>query len=877
MSKNSTIVFLILLMHFQLLWADPPVRERYNVNIVNKTIKEAFIEVKRVTGYSFSYRTEIINPKTKVTIVGNKLTIRKIVSELLKDQNVLFSIRRNVIIIKGRKKKVKKKFTISGMIQEDGSSESLIGASVYVSGSDIGTTSNNYGFYSLSLPAGKYIIVSSYSGCYIRKDTIELNNDIRKDINLKVVVHKRSEQKELTSNRDVKELPLSMTALPVKEIELMPSLLGEVDVLESLRMLPGIQGRGDIRNDFNVRGGAIDENLILLDDAPIYNPSHVLGFFSMFNSDAIKDIKVYKGGIPAQYGSRTSSVVDIRMNDGNMKKYEGHASLGTLASKVSFQGPVKKDVASFMISGRYSYAGFSADNAVTILNGLGMKSGEISQYKKGNEVNFYDINLKLNYKYNDNNRFYISAYAGKDNFYYMLSTDKNRISWGNYTATLRWNHIYTDRLFSNTTASFSKYGYSYSVIDGIRDYKWSSLLREFNVKTDYDFFINSNSSVKFGLGITGNFISPGELKPESSTSVTSSFSLGDKSSYEPFVYLSHTYNVGTGFSLEYGLRYSANINTSGGIVYSYTDEYKTQISSVRYNKKGSINTFYHGLEPRLNVTYRINNTQSLKASYTRTRQYLRLLSSSGIGMPIDVWYPVDNYIKPQITDLITFGYFRGFKENKWEASLEFYYKDMNNQIAYKDNSNLFLNKYIERELRIGDGWSYGAELLVKKNSGDLSGWFAYTLSKSENQINGINSGKAFPSRFDKRHNISLYTNYNFSDRISLGCNFVYSTGNAITAPQGSFSYDGILVNRYTERNSYRLPDYHRLDLSLKCKGKDFKRLQTEWVFALYNVYNRKNAYSIHNKKPSSGYVNNQMYMIYLSGIIPSVTFRMKFK
>jgi len=874
MSRSFTIVFFIFLIPFQLLLADPPVRERFSINIVDKTIKEAFIEVKKVTGYSFSYRTEIINPKAKVTIVGDRLTIKKIITELLKDQNVLFSIKRNVIIIKGRRKKVKKKFTISGMIQEASSSESLIGASVYVANSDIGTTSNNYGFYSLSLPAGKYVIVSSYSGCYSRKDTINLNTDIRKDIDLALVAHKKSEPKELTKSPDVKGIPLSMMTLPVEEIKLMPTLHGEIDVLESLKMLPGIQGRGDIRNDFNVRGGAIDENLILLDDAPIYNPSHVLGFFSMFNSDAIKDIKVYKGGIPAQYGSRTSSVVDIRMNDGNMKRYEGHASLGTLASKISFQGPVKRDVASFMISGRYSYAGFSADNAVTILDDLGIRSSEISKYKKGNEINFYDVNLKLNYKFNDNNRFYVSAYAGKDNFYYQLSTDKNRINWGNYASTLRWNHIYNDRLFSNTTASFSKYGYSYSVIDGVRDYKWSSSLREFNIKTDYDFFVNSNSSIKFGLGITGNFILPGELKPESDTSVTSSFSLGDKSAYEPFIYLSHKFNAGAGLSFEYGIRYSANINTSGGIVYSYSDEYKTDITSVKYNKKGSINTFYHGLEPRLNVIYRINNTQSLKASYTRTRQYLRLLSSS---MPIDVWYPVDDYIKPQITDLVSFGYFRGFKENKWETSVELYYKDMNNQIAYRDNSNLFLNKYIERELRIGEGWSYGAEFLVKKNSGVISGWLAYTLAKSENKISGINSGKAFPSRFDKRHNISLYANYNFSNRISLGCNFVYSTGNAITAPQGSFSYNGVLVNRYTDRNSYRLPDYHRLDLSLKCKGKEFKQVDTEWIFALYNVYNRRNAYSIHNKRPSSGYINNQMYMVYLSGIIPSVTFRMKFK
>jgi len=875
MTKKYIITIITFLISFHFIIGQS-VGKKYSVAIKDKKLVDAIQIIKETTGHNFSYRNDIIKDGYVVTINVENSTIDQILDNLLKDFPIDFQIKNDMIVLKSNSGKIM--YTISGVCTDISNGELLLGATVFSISNNFGASSNSYGFYSLKLPLGKHIIVSSYIGYSDRFDTIEVDSNRRLDIKLNPININIKEIEVVAQARNVNVIQTKMNtlSLPIKTIMQMPAMLGELDVMKSLQMLPGVQSGGDVSANLNVRGGKYDENLIILDDAPIYNPSHALGFFSVFNPEAIKDVTMYKGSAAAQYGGRASSVVDIRMKDGNMQNYQAAASIGTVAANVSLQGPIVKDKASFIISSRYSYAGFVADNVLSLLDEMNIGGTGIKDYRSGNDVSFYDINLKLNTKLNNNNRLFLSAYSGHDNFYFRLFDEKSRLEWGNNASTLRWNHIFNNRLFANTTASFSKYNYSYTILDDIRDFEWNSSLMEFVLKQDFDFFINSRNRFKFGAGIAYHHMNPGEIKPRSVESITKPYALGSNLGYDPYIYASHEVNVTDNFTVEVGLRYSGFINTSGGDVYSYSDNSFSVITDTTKYNSGDVNSLYHGIEPRLNFRYTINNNQSVKMSYARNRQYLRLLSSSGIGLPTDVWFPVNKHIKPQISDQISVGYFHNLMDNKYEMSAEIYYKSLQNQIDFRDNSSLFLNSFVEQEILSGSGWSYGVEFLVKRNGAKLSGWLAYTWSKTENKIYGINNGEIFPTRNDKRHDMSLFVNYKLNQKWALGCNFVYSTGGAITAPKGSFSFNGIVANSYTERNGYRLPDYHRLDISATRTGIKHNKWQGEWVFSIYNAYGRHNAYSIYNSQDSYDISSNQTYMIYMFGIVPSVTYKIKF-
>ncbi|MFA8436566.1 MAG: carboxypeptidase-like regulatory domain-containing protein [Marinifilaceae bacterium] len=849
---------------------------KYSFELKSSTLKQALVEISKVTTYDFSYRESIVKEKKVISYSFHKASISEILKQVLRRARLNYSIKGRTIILTERKELAY--YTISGIITEKESGETLIGATLFSMDKMKGTVTNNYGFYSLTLPEGECSVIASFIGFENFKKELYLEDNLRLDIQLashttsieEVVVKARRK------NENIETVKMSHEEMDVQTIQAMPALLGETDVMKSLQMLPGVQSSGDATANLNVRGGTYDQNLILLDDAPIYNPSHALGFFSVFNPDAIKNVEIYKGGMPAQYGDRLSSVVDIRMKDGNMKEYHGAVSLGTIASRLTLEGPLKKDKASFSLSGRYSYAGKVADNFVSLAESVDLFGKELDGYRQGNDISFYDLNLKVNYLINRNNRLFFSAYTGRDQFYLRLFDEKSSMDWGNITSTLRWNHIFNDRLFSNTTLVFSNFDYSYYLKDDIRNFEWSSDLQEFDVKSDFDYFINPENHLKFGFSVNYHRIQPGKIEPRSANSITKGFQLDENNSIEPAVYFSHQVEINENLSLQYGLRYAAFANVGPGTVYDYaSEERKTVTGSTEYDK-GEIQSFFQGVEPRVNLCYRIDGEQSVKASYTSTHQYLHLLSSSSLGLPTDVWYPVSKHIKPQMSDQFALGYFRNFNQNKYETSVEAYYKKMSNQIDFKDNADLFLNPQIEQEILSGDGWSYGAEFLVKKQTGRLNGWLAYTWSKTEKKIEGINQGKAFPVRYDKRHDLSAFLNYKLNDRMTLSSNFVYATGGAVTAAKGSFSYKGTLVNHYSERNGYRLPNYHRLDLSLVLKGKQRKGWESEWVFAIYNVYNRHNAYSVYTKQDEQDLATNQSYMIYMFGAVPSVSYNVKF-
>ncbi len=853
--------------------AQGEISDVYSFSLNISSLKNALAEISKQTNYTFSYKESLIKDKQlKASFSFEKASITEILRQVLRGTKINHFVKGKIIILSLRTKL--SYYTISGIISEKGSGESLIGASLVSAHGRKGTVSNSYGFYSLTLPEGECTLIASFIGFEKNEEQLILDKNIRLDINLMADTSSLSEVvvRARKKNANIDDVGMSTQEMSIETIKMMPALLGETDVMKSLQMLPGVQSSGDASANLNVRGGSYDQNLILLDDAPIYNPTHALGFFSVFNPDAIKNVEIYKGGMPAQYGDRLSSVVDIRMKDGSMDKIKGAASIGTIASRLSLEGPIKKDKASFILSGRYSYAGVTADNFVKLIEEVGFST----DYRDGNDVSFYDLNLKVNYKINDNNRLFFSAYTGRDQFYFKLVDEKSSMDWGNMTSTLRWNHIFNERLFSNTTLVFSKFDYSYYVKDDIRNFEWSSELKEFDVKTDFDYFLNPKNHIKFGFSANYHQIQPGKIAPRSTNSITKAYTMDENLSVEPAVYVSHKIDFNDKFTMQYGLRYSGFVNIGEGIVYDYANADREKITGSTSYAKGDVQSFFQRLEPRMNMRYKINEAQSIKASYTRTSQNLHLLSSSSLGLPTDVWYPVNKHIKPQIADQFALGYFNNFSDNKWVTSVESYYKDMKNQIDFKDNANLFLNSKVEQEILSGKGWSYGAEFMVKKEKGLLKGWLAYTWSKTEKKIEGINQGKAFPTRYDKRHDLSAFLNYKLSKRMTLSSNFVYSTGGAITAAKGSFEYQGTLVNHYSERNAYRLPNYHRLDLSLVLKGKQKKKYKTQWVFAVYNVYNRHNAYSIYTKQDDYDLKTNQSYLIYMFGAVPSVSYNIKF-
>ncbi|MBD3635748.1 MAG: TonB-dependent receptor [Crocinitomicaceae bacterium] len=754
------------------------------------------------------------------------------------------------------------KYTVSGHIKNKSSGEELIGATVktQVNGEFVGAVANNYGFYSLTLPKGVYTLTYSFVGFSPFTKEIELNGSQKIDIELE----ESNTLKEVTvtseaGNNNITDTEMSVQKLSISEIRKMPALMGEVDIIKAIQLLPGVSTVGEGGSGFYVRGGSVDQNLILLDEANVYNASHLMGFFSVFNPDVVKEVELYKGGIPAQYGGRLSSVLDIRMRDGNMKQFEMVGGIGTISSRLSLGGPIVKDKGSVIVSGRRTYADIF----------LPLSKNEDIQNSK---LHFYDLNLKANYKLNDNNRIYLSGYLGRD----VLGIDELfEMNWGNGTVSARWNHVFTDKLFMNITTTFSNYDYFLGEPTGPDAYEWTSNIKDYYFKTDLSYYINPNHTLKFGGMTSFHQIDPGKAKGVGE-SVLDQFLVPNTNALEHAGYISHKIKIGKRFTSIYGVRASVFQNIGSTTYYSYDENYA--VADTHNIGKGEIYNTYWGLEPRVGMTYIINESSSVKASYNRTRQYIHLASNSTASSPLDIWFPSSPNVKPQIADQVAIGYFQNFKRDMFQASVELYYKQMKNAIDFEDHAVLLLNPYLEGELRYGRAFAYGSEFLIKKTKGNFSGWISYTLSRTQKKIDGINNNELYFARYDKTHDVSVVLSYELGKCWTFSTNFTYSTGAAITMPIGKMEYMGMTVPIYSVRNGKRMPDYHRFDLAVAFRPRKNadRRWKSEWVVSVYNVYNRANPYTINFVEDEANPSQTKAEMLYLFGIVPAITYNFNF-
>ncbi len=752
------------------------------------------------------------------------------------------------------------KYTLSGYIKDSLSSEELIGASIYVEELKTGVTTNTYGFYSLTLPTGKYQVRVQYLGFEEKTISLQLNKNTTLNIGLQPESKKLQavEIKAERSTENIKSLEMSVASLPIQTIKKIPALFGEIDIIRSISLLPGVVNAGEGVGGFYVRGGSVDQNLVLLDEAVVFNPSHMLGFFSVFNADAVKDVKLYSGGIPAEFGGRISSVLDVHTKDGNMKKLSGSGGIGVISSRMQLEGPIKKDKASFLVSGRRTYSDLLIKLA---------RDEEI----RDNQLYFYDLNAKLNWKIDERNRIYASSYFGRDVFKFR---DVFKLAWGNATATLRWNHLFSERLFSNLSVVFTDYQYNIGQPTGSNPFEWSSSIRNYALKYDFTFYINPKNTLKYGVQASYYTFFPGEIKPIVGNTLLNGIKVPNKNAIEAAAYISNEQTITKKFSIQYGLRYSTFSNIGKGTRYEYDSNRENITDTVSY-KPFELIQFYNGLEPRFSVRYEFLKNNALKFSYMRTKQYLHLISNSTVSSPLDIWVPVDKYIEPVTGDQVALGFFKNLFDNKIETSIEGFYKYMRDIVDYKDNAQLLLNDKIETQLLKGNGYSYGLEFLLRKNTGKWTGWISYTLSRTRRIVEGINNNNPYPATHDRTHNVNVVGSYSASNRVELGLNWTYNTGIAVTFPAGKFVYEGNVYPFFTERNGYRMPAYHRMDMSctLKRKNHETKKFYYEWNFSVYNVYYRKNPFSIIFQ------VNDEQTVakkIYLFAIVPSVSWNFKF-
>ncbi|HQT23838.1 MAG: collagen-binding protein [Sphingobacteriales bacterium 17-39-43] len=750
-------------------------------------------------------------------------------------------------------------YTINGVVKDSLSGETLIGVTLkFTAASQSGTSTNAYGFYSYKLSPGEYNLSVSYIGYRSINRKISINSDLRLDLNM--VPDNILEEIVISSekrNDNIVNAQMGVAKINLSEIRNVPVLFGERDVLKTLQLLPGIKSAGEGNSGFYVRGGSTDQNLILLDEAPVYNASHLLGFFSTFNSDAIKDVSVFKGGMPAQYGGRLSSVLDIRMNDGNKKEFTAEGGIGLISSRLKVEGPLIKDKSSFMISGRRTYA-----DAFLALS----KDSSINK----NTLYFYDLNAKVNYQIDDKNTLYLSGYFGRDE---LGLSETFGFDWGNATSTLRWNHLFSNRLFSNTSLIYSNYNYVIENFLEENNFKVNSSIRDMNLKQDFQLALNNSHNVRFGLDLIHHTIAPGNITA-SATSSVNEVTIEKRKGNEIAAYISDEWEVNDKFNLVYGLRASSFLLFGPG-VFPTLDKDGITTSSKTYTS-GQLVKSYLNLEPRISASYQLNEFSSLKSSFTRNTQNLHLMSNSTASSPTDLYIMSSNNVKPEIADQIALGYFRNFNNDNYEFSTELYFKQMQNQIDYRSGTDLRGNTNVESDLLFGDGRAFGIELFLKKRFGKLNGWVGYTLSKTERKFNDIDLGKWFNAKQDRTHDLSLVGIYKATERWTFSSTFVFNTGNAVTFPAGKYQLNNKTVYYYPERNSDRMPNYHRLDLSATLEGKPGKKLQSSWSFGIYNLYNRKNAYSIDFRDDPDNPTRTQAVRTTLFGIIPSITWNFKF-
>ncbi|MFD2188449.1 TonB-dependent receptor [Aquimarina celericrescens] len=771
------------------------------------------------------------------------------------------------------------KFTLSGTVSEQSSNETLIGVNIIFPEIGKGVVTNEYGFYSITLPQGVYKLQISYLGFRDITQEIDLSEDKKMNFQLieasemldEVVITEKAEK------LNIKTPQMSLNKLTAGTIKQIPVVLGEADVIKSIVLLPGVTSGGEGASGFNVRGGAADQNLILLDEAIIFNSSHLFGFFSVFNPDAIKDIKLYKGGIPAKYGGRVSSVLDIYQKEGNSKKFRMSGGLGAVSSRLLAEGPLKKNRGAFLVGGRASYAHLFLP---------------IVDDGNDNVAYFYDLNTKLNYKLNENNNLFLSGYFGRDVFAISESFEN---TYGNTVLNLRWNHLFSDKLFSNLSLIYSDYFYGLE-LDFV-GFEWDSGIRNFNIKYDLNHYLSDNFKLNYGINNIYYRFNPGEIRPNSEDSGINREKLIDKYANEFGAYIDAEHKISNNLTLQYGLRLSNFIRLGQDELNIYENdnpllfneelqiyESAEPIGTETFSRSDQIETFTN-LEPRVALAYAFNDNTSVKASYNRMAQYLHLLSNTNSPTPLDVWTPSGKYIKPQLLNQYALGYFKSIHDGEYSLETEVFYKDIENRIDYIDGADLIANNAIEQDILNGKARAYGLEFLLRKNEGKFKGWLAYTLSKSEQRTPGrtalepgINNNEWYNTPFDKTHDISFNGSYELNQKWKFGANFVFQTGQPTNYPSGQFEYQGLVVPVFDgSRNSERLPAYHRIDVSatLTPRKNKTRKWQGEWVFSIYNLYNRRNAASINFTRNEDTF-RNEAIRTSIFGIIPAVTYNFKF-
>lgn len=754
-----------------------------------------------------------------------------------------------------------KKYTISGTVKDAVTGEQMIGATIKIQElPQTATITNSYGFYSISAMPGEYTLQFSYVGY----ETIKQKISLKQSQEISIALSPSNELKEVVinvnrpNNDNIISPQMGLEKLNMSQINQVPVLLGERDILKTITLLPGIKSAGEGNTGFYVRGGASDQNLILLDEATVYNASHFFGFFSTFNSDAIKDVSIYKGGMPAEYGGRLSSVLDIKMNDGNNKNYTAEGGIGLISSRLKVEGPIVKDKGSFMISARRTYID------------LFLKSSSDTTVK-GSSIYFYDLNTKVNYHFDDRNTIYLSGYFGKD---VLGLKDVFGTNWGNATGTIRFNHIFNQKLFSNTSLIYSNYNYEIESLQTNSNFKATSQITDINFKEDLQYSLANNHTLKFGINILHHTIAPGNITSTTGSSFNNQ-SIEQRYGFENAAYLSDEWKVTDKLTLLYGFRLSGMLLLGPGTFNTYSPAGNVT-SSATYASGQTVRN-YLNLEPRLSAGYLLNDESSVKIAYSRNVQNIHLLSNTTSATPTDLYVMSSNNILPEIVDQVSTGWFKNFKDNAYEFSAEIYYKWLQNQIDYKDGAQLIANKDVESLLTYGSGRAYGLELFLKKRYGRFNGWIGYTLSRTELKFNVINNGNYYPARQDRTHDISVVGIYQLNSRWSFSSTFIYGTGNAVTYPTGKYNIGGLTTFSYSERNGYRLPSSNRIDIGATLEGKHHKKYHSSWTFGIYNIYAHRDPYIItfRDSKTVPNTTEAVETSIFASQI-PSVTWNFKF-
>ncbi|SMC78462.1 TonB-dependent receptor [Pedobacter africanus] len=868
----SLILLLLALAQVQAR-AQDQLAKKVSITLKDEPLKTALDKITRVSGVKFTYNEQIALSKIRISVSARDKPLAAVLEAAFMNEALRFSALDKEVFIRLDPAKEKKpvadpaanpgqnqeKHTLSGTIKSTATGETLIAATIRISGTKYATFSNEYGFYSITLPKGNYAIEAKAVGSKSHKVQVELDKNLVLNIALDDDLNEL-ETVTISANagkRNIENPQMGMERLSISETKNVPVLLGERDVIKTLQLLPGVKTSGEGSGGFFVRGGSADQNMILLDEAPVYNATHLLGFFSTFNSDAIKNVTLYKSGMPAQYGGGLSSVLDVKMNEGNNQKFGVSGGIGLIAARVNAEGPIQKDKSSFLISARRTYADMflklSGDSAT-----------------KNTQLYFYDLNLKANYYLGEKDRLFISGYFGKD---VLRSDNLSGINWGNATSTLRWNHIFSSKLFSNTSLIFSNFNYKIQSNGDESSVRLFSQIRDWNFKEDLQWYANDKNTLSFGFNSIFHTIKPGEVQANGDSGFISQ-KLQDRYSLENAVYISNTWKASPVLSFTYGLRVSAFSILGKGDYYTLDTEGK--VTGATSYKPGELVKTYVNLEPRFAAALQLNESSSIKASYVRNAQNLHLISNANSSSPTDRWVASTNIIKPELSDQVSLGYYKNLGGNAYELTVETYYKTLQNQIDYRNGADIYTNQPIETQLLYGKGRAYGAEFLIKKKTGKLTGWLAYTLSKTERQIDGINNNNWYNARQDRTHDISIVSMYQLSKKWSLSANWVFATGNAVTFPNGKYKMLGHSYFFFSERNADRMPSYHRLDIGATKLLKQTKKFSSELNFSLYNAYGRENAYRITFKDKETDPNRTEAIRTTLFRFVPSISYNFKF-